>query len=92
MHQTLPQEVKACLWSYDTDLIDFSDSDHRQRVIHNVLDHGTAAATKWLMETFERQEIAEAIAATSRSAWNKKSIALWSLVFSVEPGRTSRFS
>jgi hypothetical protein len=88
----LPQEVKACLWSYDISRIDLSNPDHRRRIIENVLNRGTKAATDWLLAEFDKKEIADAIASSSVSVWNKKSLALWSLVFDVLPSRASRFA
>ena len=92
MIETLPSAVKACLWSYDTDQIDFSLPDHRARVIENVLDHGTSAAIDWLAAHFDREEIVSTIAGSIVSEWHKKSLALWSLVFNVQPQRQTRFS
>ena len=88
---TLPQEVKACLWSYDTDRIDLENPDHRKRVIENVLNYGTKAAVDWLRAHFPKEEIADVIRQSSISMWDKKSLALWSLVFRVVPSRTTRF-
>lgn len=88
----LPQEVKACLWSYDTDRIDLALPDHRTRIIENVLNRGTAPAVSWLRQNFSQEETAEAITKSSASTWNKKSLALWSLVYGTHPARTSRFA
>ena len=87
----IPQSVKACLWSYDTNMIDFSIPDHRKRVIQNVLNRGTSDAVSWLRSTFSSQEITEAIETSSNSDWNKKSLSLWSLVFNTRPTREGRF-
>jgi hypothetical protein len=87
-----PQEVKACLWSYDTDRIDISNPDHRRRIIENVLNRGTKVAVDWLFTEFKEKEIADTIAQSSVSGWNKKSLALWSLIFRVMPSRLTRFS
>ncbi len=89
---SLPQEVRACLWSYDTNRIDLSNTDHRQRIIENVLNHGTKSAVDWLLGHFSEKEIADTIVHSTVSSWNKKSLALWSLIFGVLPSRTTRFS
>jgi hypothetical protein len=86
-----PQEVKACLWSYDTSRIDILSSDHRQRIIENVLNRGTKAAVDWVFSEFSREELAHAITKSSLSVWNKKSLALWSLILQATPARASRF-
>ena len=92
MKITLPQAVKSCLWSYDTDLIDPSLPDHRTLIMHNVLDRGTNEAVLWLRQTFSEKEIIEVIAQSSVSDWSKKSLALWSLVFNTRPVKEGRFA
>jgi hypothetical protein len=91
MSYDLPQAVRACLWSYDIEQIDLSNSSHKQRVIENVLNYGTTPAVDWLLAHVRREEVAEAITHTSLSMWNKKSVSLWSLVFNAVPARTGRF-
>lgn len=90
--QSLPQSVKNCLWSYDTEHFDLDLPDNRVRLIRNVLDRGTMDAVVWLREYFSESEIADAIRTSSVSEWGKKSLSLWSLVFNVHPTRESRFS
>ena len=92
MKMEIPRFVKACLWSYNTDMIDFSVADHRTRVIQNVLNRGTSDAVSWLREVFSEKEIAEVIEKSNNSDWNKKSLALWSLVFNVRPAKKGRFA
>ena len=92
MNIALPQAVKACLWSYDTDRMDMSVPDHKQRIIENVLNRGTGPAVHWLLHTVSRAEIAQAIEHTSVSVWDKKSLSLWSLVFNARPARSGRFT
>jgi hypothetical protein len=92
MKNSLPDAVRACLWSYDTDQIDFSVPAHKQRVIENVLNRGTYPAVDWLLATFNKTEIAEAISHSQVSVWNKKSLSLWSMVFGVHPEKLTRFA
>ena len=92
MKNELPAAVKACLWSYDTDQMDFSVPAHKQRVIENILNRGTHTAVTWLLTTFSKKEIAEAITRSNVSVWNKKSLSLWSMVFSTYPEKDSRFA
>ena len=91
MKTVFPQAVQACLWSYNTDLVDLSVSDHRKLIIHNVLDRGTNEAVLWLRMIFPEKEIIEAITQSSISDWSKKSLALWSLVFNTRPLKQGRF-
>lgn len=91
MHNDLPQSVKACLWSYNTDKIDLAFPDHRKIIIHNVLERGTSEAVEWLMQHFDRDEIAATITASRESEWSKKSLSLWSLIFRAHPAKVGRF-
>jgi len=92
MENDFPRAVKACLWSYDLEKIDLANADHRTRLIENVLNHGTSPAIDWLFKHFDRKEITEVIARSSTSSWNRKSLALWSLVFGTSPQRDARYS
>ncbi|MDP3988879.1 MAG: hypothetical protein Q8P93_01440 [bacterium] len=91
MKSALPQEIRACLWSYDTSTIDPSNPAHRTLIIKNVLNNGTSVATDWLFATYSKEEIQRVIEHSIHSEWSKKSIALWSLVFGVTPLRQNRF-
>jgi hypothetical protein len=91
MNMAIPQSVKACLWSYDINMIDFSLPSHRTRVIQNVLNRGTSEAVSWIRENFSENEIADVIKRSSISDWNKKSLSLWSLLFNVRPSKLGRF-
>ena len=91
MLQELPQSVKACLWSYNIDKMDFDDSSNRKVLIKNVLDRGTKEAIDWLLVHFSKEEISESIKQSHASDWGKKSISLWSLVFNSYPIKVGRF-
>ena len=91
MKIAVPDSVKVCLWSYNTDMIDFSLPDHRTRIIKNVLNRGTSDAVSWLRGVFPAEEISEVIKKNSNSDWSKKSLALWSLIFNVYPLKEGRF-
>ena len=87
-----PQSVKACLWSYDASRIDLTDKIQKDLVIRNVLNRGTYEAVLWLRGTFPEADIAATITKSSSSDWNKKSLALWSLVFNATPRKIGRFA
>lgn len=91
MNRELPQAVKICLWSYDTDKFSFSNPDDRFRIIFNVLNYGTKEAVEWLWRNFSEKEIAETIHNSIESEWDRKSLNFWSLVYQVSPARKSRF-
>lgn len=88
----MPAAVRACLWSYDVDAMDFDHPDSRQRLVENILNRGTKVAIDWLLLHVDHEEIACSIVRSRNSAWDKKSLALWSLVFKVHPERASRFA
>ena len=92
MKSQLPQSVKACLWSYDTDKIDLSNSDDRFRIVINVLNRGTMEAVEWLWINFNEKEIADTIQKSYESEWNRPSLKLWSLIYKTLPLKASRFA
>ncbi len=92
MKSELPQAVKVCLWSYDTDKIDLSDSDDRFRIIINVLNCGTMKAVEWLWRNFSEKEIADTIEKSYASEWNIPSLNLWTIIYKTSPLRASRFA
>jgi len=92
MNKALPQEVRACLWSYDVDKMDSSNPDHRTRIIKNVLNIGTQKAIDWLLDKYTADEIKQTLAQSSVSEWDKKSLSLWSIIFATKPARMSRFA
>lgn len=92
MKYDLPESVKMCLWSYDTDKIDLSISDHRILIIKNILNIGTTSAVTWLFDNFTKEEISSVIHNSNVSEWNKKSLSLWSLVFNINPLKQTRFA
>jgi len=89
MPAPLPPNVKAALWSFDTDRIELEQ--HSERIITNVLNLGMHEAVLWLFRTYPRERIAEVVANPRPGEWNKRSLNYWSLVFDVEPRSTSRF-
>lgn len=88
----LPEAVKICLWSYDTDKIDLSSVDDRFRIALNILNRGSRQSVLWLWANFTDQEIKAAISKSIASEWNKKSLSFWSQVYSITPTRKSRFT
>ena len=86
----LPSAVRSCLWSYDLAKLD-RERD-KVTIITNVLNYGTKEATDWLFKTYPTNEIAVIVEKPLPGRWDKKSLALWSLVFGVAPTLTGRFS
>jgi hypothetical protein len=82
--------VALCLWSDDIAALDLErDKAH---IIKQVLDHGSMHASDWLRSTYPAADIRVVIENTPTSAWGKKSLALWSLVYGVFPQKERRFA
>lgn len=84
---TIPPYVAPFLWSYDMDSLDIEK--HKSLIITQVLNLGSQQAVQWLRGTYTHEEIAAVMEKSARTAWDKKSLALWSLVYDVAP-RQSR--
>ncbi len=81
--------LKPCFWSYR--LEDLDVVTHKTLIIKQVLNYGATDATVWLRGTYKSYEIEEVITASMESEWVNKSLALWSLIYSTQPTRSSRF-
>lgn len=79
----IPSFIKSALWSYDTNEIDLNKN--KRLIIQQVLNFGTKEATDWLFGQYGKKEIARAASSIPKSAWDKKSLALWSLIFDIHP-------
>ncbi len=74
----LPKYVKAVLWSYDTNAIDLQE--HQRLIVSQVLNYGTKRATDWLFKVYGKDKVRRIASEIPTGQWNKKSLALWSLV------------
>lgn len=87
---TFPPAVRACLWSYDIGALDLERD--KTLIITNVLNHGTKEATDWLFAQYASPLVSSVIQKPLSGRWDKKSLALWSLIFGVTPEIKGRFS
>jgi len=85
-----PPAVRACLWSYDTSMLDIARD--QVLIITNVLNFGSKEATDWLFTQYSGPQIAAVVRKPLPGRWDKRSIALWSLVFGVTPELKGRFT
>jgi hypothetical protein len=83
-----PAFLQPFLWSYDLSRMDIRT--HKDIIIKNILDYGTAEATTWMKATYSEDDIKDVIAKTPRSDWSKKSISLWSMIYGVSPLHETR--
>lgn len=79
----IPPCVKTVLWSYDTDKMD--PVKDKKTIILQVLNYGTDDAISWLFKTYRKEEIGIIASTIPATAWNKKSLALWTLVLGIKP-------
>ena len=84
----IPPFLQPFLWSYDVEKLDLSRD--KKRIITNVLNLGTTQATKWLFETYSKEDIKETLAHPLSGEWNRKSLNFWGLVLEVKPDLTNQ--
>lgn len=84
----VPKSVASALWSYDMEALDLQRD--KGLIIKQVLDYGSTDAIRWVRETYPASEIRAIVRDTPKSAWGKKSLALWSLVYDAVPLRERR--
>ena len=85
-----PPAVRACLWSYDISKLDLERDE--TLIITNVLNYGNKEATQWLFAQYSASRIAAVVQKPLPGQWDKKSLALWALIFGVTPELKGRFS
>lgn len=81
--EKLPKSVKNVLWSYDANKIDLYAN--KKLIIGQVLNFGTAEATKWLFGSYKFDEIRDIAEQIPSGQWDRKSLALWSLYLGIRP-------
>ena len=79
----LPNFLKPYLWSFN--IKDLNIQSHKRTIIFQVLNFGSKKATDWLFSTYNKKEIAEVANKVSQTAWNKKSLRLWSIILGINP-------
>ncbi len=90
MKGALPTFAWPYFWS---DRIEELDLDaHKNHIIKQILDHGSEKATDWVRSTYSDSDIRGVIENTPASAWSRKSLALWSLMYKSSPKTATRFS
>lgn len=77
------QNVKATLWSYDTNKLDL-DKD-KQVIIRQVLNWGDEKAVKWLFKYYDRKIIKQIAQSIPLGNWDKKSLNFWSIILKIRP-------
>jgi len=64
----------------------------RRLIVGQVLNYGTKPATDWLMEYYGKQVVASEAQNIPVGTWDKRSLALWSLLLDISPQpREARF-
>lgn len=86
----IPSFVRPFLWSYDISKLNLNTN--KRTIIHNVLNFGSEKAVDWLRSVYTFDDMKDVFIKVPKSAWGKKSLALWSLIFGVSPEKESRFA
>ena len=84
----IPLFIQPFLWSYNVEKVDLSRD--KKRIITNILNLGTTQATKWLFETYSKEDIKEALIHPLSGEWNRKSLNFWGLVLNIKPDLTNQ--
>jgi hypothetical protein len=79
----LPKSVKAVLWSYNVDKI--NPKLQEKLIVAQVLNYGTKEATDWLFNHYGKDEVRRIASLIPKGQWDKKSLALWSIVLGIDP-------
>ncbi len=88
IRKRIPSYVRPFLWSYDVKKMDIKKD--KKRILTNILNLGTARATKWAFSTYSKREIKDILRHPLPGEWNDKSLNFWSLLFNVTPIKTKR--
>lgn len=78
------------MWSYNLSALDLEQD--KALIITNVLNYGTKEATEWLFSQYPVASIKSFVQTPLPGRWDKRSLALWSLVLGVTPELKGRFS
>ena len=85
-----PPSVQGALWSYDIAKLDLARD--RDRIVANILTHGTTEAVAWLRSVYSNDDLREVVAHPTPGAWDERSLNLWRIVLGVpksaQPVRT----
>lgn len=84
----LSKDVKAALWSYDSKKI--NPMKHSKTIVSGVLNWGNEKATHWLFKFYGRKKVTELASQIPIGEWDKKSLALWSLVLKIKPQKRTK--
>jgi hypothetical protein len=85
----VPEVIKPFLWSNDLEKVDLQRD--KNRIILNVLNLGTKAATDWLFGFYPRSEIIETILERgAKGELNDKSLNYWTLILDIDPKKLNR--
>jgi hypothetical protein len=79
----LVKDVLSVLWAYDPKEID--PIKHSKLIVSQILNLGNFKATKWLFKFYGKKKVAKIAGTIPLGQWNKKSLALWTLVLGIHP-------
>jgi hypothetical protein len=85
----IPEAIKPFLWSNDLEKVDLRRD--KNRIILNVLNLGTKAATDWLFGFYPKSEIVKTILEYgAKGELNDKSLNYWTLILDINPKKLTK--
>lgn len=78
----LPEMLRPFFWSNDFSKLD--PAKHQKLIITQILNYGTKQACDWLFSQYSKLEITQIASQIPTGQWNKRSLALWTLVLGIE--------
>jgi hypothetical protein len=82
MNNQLPQSIKSCLWSYDTDRLDILLN--KDIIIPQVLNYGSWDAVQWLRKVYGDKEIKSKVQNPRRGIWSADVLNFWEQMFKIK--------
>lgn len=85
----LPKYVESVLWSYDLKKI--KPQTDKKRIILNVLNYGTKAATDWLFDFYSKKDIKDCIISFgAKGELSPKSLNYWLIILKIDSKKLIR--
>jgi hypothetical protein len=80
----IPKFVAPVLWSYD--LKNINPRTDKKRIILNVLNYGSQAATDWLFKYYQKKDIKDCVVNFgAKGELSPKSLNYWTIILKINP-------
>lgn len=81
MPRHIPATARPFFQEYNVDLLDLTQ--HAGLIIERILAYGNRAEVRWLLETYDREQVAGWIRQSGRSRLSQRRYHLWCFVFNL---------